>query len=254
MKKLFKTLFIITITLLLFTACSSNNNSADNNTSGTTVVLIGISPDYPPYESLNTSNQIEGFDVDMTEWLFNYLKDNGHDITFEWKQMSFDTIISAIQTDQVDLGISGFTYDSERKVLFSTPYFKSAEVVLVNADSDINALEDLKGKHIGVQMGTTGESCANDIEDADVMAIEDMGICVQTLQAGGVDAVIADLAVANNYAASGNFKVLDEMLLDEDNYIIAKEGNDELMNLINEAIEAFKASDDYNKLAEKWGL
>ena len=144
--------------------------------------------------------------------------------------------------------------DAERKVLFSTPYFKSAEVVLVNADSDITQIDDLKGKKIGVQMGTTGESCANEVENAEVMAVEDMGICIQTLKAGGVDAVVCDLAVANNYAATGDFKVLEEMLLDEDNYIIAKEGNKELMDIINKAIEAFKASQDYETLAEKWGL
>ena len=252
MKKLFKTILLITLSCLLMCSCS-NKNTKNNETTNTTV-LIAISPDYPPYESLTVSNELEGFDVDMVEWLFSYINSKGYNYTYEWKQMSFDTIISAIQTDQVDLGVSGFTYDPERKVLFSTPYFKSAEVVLVNSDSDINSVEDLKGKQIGAQMGTTGEACANEIEGATVMAIEDMGICVQTLQAGGVDAVIADLAVANNYASNGNFKVLEEMLLDEDNYVIAKEGNNELMDIINEAIEAFKASSDYQKLADKWGL
>ena len=252
MKKIFKTMLLITLSCLLMCACS-NNNTSNTKTTNTTV-LIAISPDYPPYESLTASNELEGFDVDMVEWLFSYINSKGYNYSYEWKQMSFDTIISAIQTDQVDLGVSGFTYDPDRKVLFSTPYFKSAEVVLVNLDSDINSVEDLKGKQIGAQMGTTGETCANEIEEAIVMAIEDMGICVQTLQAGGVDAVIADLAVANNYAANGNFKVLEEMLLDEDNYVIAKEGNNELMDIINEAIEAFKASSDYQKLAEKWGL
>lgn len=254
MKILFKTILTITLALLMLTACGSNSNSSDNNKESIVNVLIATSPDYPPYESLTTANEVEGFDIDMVEWLFDYLKENGYNYTYEWKQMSFDTIISAIQTDQVDLGVSGFTYDPERKVLFSTAYFKSAEVALVNSDSDINSIDDLKGKKIGAQMGTTGETCANDIEEADVMAIEDMGILVETLKSGGVDALICDLAVANNYAANNDFKVLDEMLLDEDNYIIAKEGNDELMNIINEAIEAFKNSEDYNALAEKWGL
>ena len=250
MKKLLKTLLITIMLSLLLCSCAKQEEVKDD----TVNVLIAVSPDYPPYESLTTANEVEGFDIDMTEWLFNYLNENGYKYSFEWKQMSFDTIISAIQTDQVDLGISGFTYDAERKVLFSTPYFKSAEVVLVNGDSDILSVDDLKGKKIGAQMGTTGENCANEIENAEVMAIEDMGICVQTLKAGGVDAVVCDLAVANNYAATGDFKVLDEMLLDEDNYIIAKEGNTELMDIINKAIEAFKASEDYDALAKKWGL
>ena len=122
--------------------------------------------------------------------------------------MSFDTIISALQADQVDLGISGFTYDEKRKVLFSEPYHESAEVALVNEDSDMAKVEDLAGKTIGAQLGTTGEECANNVEDATVNAIEDMGICVESLKGGAYDAVIMDLPVAENYVAAGGYKIL----------------------------------------------
>ena len=80
-------------------------------------IIIAMSPDYPPFDDLTTSGELTGFDYDMGEWLFTWLNENGYNYTHEWKQMSFDTIISAIQTDQVDLGISGFTYAEDRKVL-----------------------------------------------------------------------------------------------------------------------------------------
>lgn len=217
-------------------------------------IVIGISPDYPPYDDLTTSGELTGFDYDMGEWLFNWMSENGYSYTHEWKQLSFDTIISAIQADQVDLGISGFTYDKDRKVLFSDTYLTSGEVALVTADSDIAALDDLKGKKIGAQLGTTGEQCANEVEGADVHAESDMGILVESLKGGALDAVIMDEAVGENYEATGNFKVVDGKLLDEDNYIIAKEGNTELMDAVNKALAAFKESDDYAKLKEKYGL
>jgi len=233
------------------TACASG--SGDTASSGNTVI-IGISPDYPPYDDLTTDGELTGFDYEMGEWLFTWMNENGYDYDHEWKQLSFDTIITSIQADQVDLGISGFTYDSERKVLFSEAYLSSAEVALVAADSDMTSTDDLTGKKIGAQLGTTGETCANEVEGADVTAASDMGVIIQSLKSGAVDAVICDEPVADNYAAAGGYKILDGKLLEETNHIIAKEGNTELMEAVNAALAAFKESEDYTAMKEKYGL
>jgi len=233
------------------TACASG--SGDTASSGNTVI-IGISPDYPPYDDLTTDGELTGFDYEMGEWLFTWMNENGYDYDHEWKQLSFDTIITSIQADQVDLGISGFTYDSERKVLFSEAYLSSAEVALVAADSDMTSTDDLTGKKIGAQLGTTGETCANEVEGADVTAASDMGVIIQSLKSGAVDAVICDEPVADNYAAAGGYKILDGKLLEETNHIIAKEGNTELMEAVNAALAAFMESEDYTAMKEKYGL
>ena len=217
-------------------------------------IIIAMSPDYPPFDDLTTSGDLTGFDYDMGEWVFTWLNENGYSYTHEWKQMSFDTIISAIQTDQVDLGISGFTYAEDRKVLFSDPYYDSAQVALVNADSTIASTDELKGANLGCQMGSTGETVAEELSPDHTTAVEDMGIAIETLKAGGYDAVIMDIAVAKNYEATGNFKMLDHVLLDESTHIIAKEGNTELMDAVNKALAAFLASDDCAALKEKYGL
>lgn len=235
-------------------ATESSASSAASSAESTepTEIIIAISPDYPPYDTVDTDGNLEGYDVDMGNWLFDYLNENGYNYEVTWTSMSFDTIISAIQADQVDLGISGFTYDEERKVLFSDPYYDSAEVVLVNADSEIETVADLNGKQVGAQLGSTGESCANEIEGAEVTALEDAGVLVASLKANSLDAVVMDKAVADNYVSSGDYKILDEVLLDEENYIIAKEGNTELMDVVNEAIAAYKESDAYTEIEQKW--
>ncbi len=233
--------------------CSSAPAAPAESTGGEAkTLLVAISPDYPPYDSLTASGEVEGYDVDMAEWLFDWFKENGYNYDLEWKQMSFDTICAAIQADQVDLGISGFTYDEDRKVLFSDPYYISAQVAIVAADSDIATVDDLVGKKIGAQMGSTGEGCANEIEGAVVTAIEDMGVCVEPLKAGGFDAVIMDSAVAKNYAATGSYKLLDGVLQDEENMIIANEANTELMTAVNAAIAAYKASSAAEEIEQKW--
>ena len=234
-------------------ASSSSDASASASASAAEQHLIlAISPDYPPYDDLTTDGKVTGFDVDMADWLFTWLNANGYNVSYEWKQMSFDTIVSAVQTGQVDLGVAGFTYNAERKVLFSNPYYTEYQVAMVPTDSAITSLDDLKGKTIGAQLGTTGETCANAVEGATVKAVEDMGIIMEALKAGSDDAVILDIAVAENYAKTGDFKILDGTLLDENTYVIAKEGNTELMDAVNKALAAFKASDEFNEYKTKW--
>ena len=237
---------------LSLTACGGGSAGTDGDKAQN--IIIAISPDYPPFDDLTTDGELTGFDVEMGEWIFEWLNANGYNYTHEWKQLSFDTIISAIQADQVDLGLSGFTYDPDRQVLFSDPYYGSAEVVMVVEGSDIKSLDDLAGKAIGAQAGTTGEECANAIEGAKVTAMQDMGILVETLKTGGLDALILDEPVANNYAAGGSFTVLEGTLIDEETHIIAKEGNTELMDAVNKALAAFLESDECAALKEKYGL
>ena len=217
-------------------------------------ILIGISPDYPPFDDLTTDGQLTGFDYDMGEWIFNWLNENGYNYKPEWKQMSFDTIISSIQADQIDLGISGFTYAEDRKVLFSDPYYESAQVALVPDDSPLTSTDELAGKTLGCQLGSTGQTVAEEVSPDNTTAVKDMGVAIETLKAGGYDAVILDISVAKNYVAAGGFKMLDGKLLDESCHIIAKEGNTELMDAVNKALAAFLDSDDYNSLKEQYGI
>ncbi|WP_276933505.1 transporter substrate-binding domain-containing protein [Dubosiella newyorkensis] len=231
--------------------CSSSKSS-EGSEEKPQEILIGISPDYMPYEGLDEDGKLEGFDIDMTKWLFDYMNENGHNYSYEFKELSFDTIITALQSDQIDLGISGFTYDEEREGLFSDSYYDSAQVMVVNADSDIQSSKDLNGKLVGAQQGATGEDVANDIEGAEVQAMQDVKVLMESLKAKGLDAVVIDQAVADNYAANGDYKVLDEKLLDEENIIYTTEKHKDLLDDINKAIEAFKASDDYQTLVKKW--
>ena len=255
---------------LTLAACSSNSGStsttssdassvADSQTSTVakstepeTEILIGISPDYPPYESKSSSGEMEGFDLEMTEWIFNYLNEQGHNYTYDFEELSFDTIISALQAGQIDLGISGFTYDESRKGIFSDSYYDSAQVLVVAEDSEVTSTDDLNGKQVGAQMGTTGEDAANGIEGAEVVPTKDANIMMENLKAHGLDAVVIDKAVADKYVSEGGFKIVGEDLMEEENIIYSTEAHQDLMDQINDAIKAFKESEDYQTLTEKW--
>ncbi len=249
---------------LALAACSSNTASSTASTSSAasstaasttepeTTILIGISPEYPPYESKSSSGEMEGFDLDMTEWIFNYLNEHGHNYKYDFEELSFDTIISALQAGQIDLGISGFTYDENRQGIFSDSYYDSAQVLVVAEDSEVTSTNDLNGKLVGAQMGTTGEDAANGIEGAEVQAVKDANVMMENLKAHGIDAVVIDKAVADKYVSEGGFKIVGEALMDEENIIYSTEDHQELMDQINEAIQAFKESEDYKTLTETW--
>ena len=234
--------------------CSSNS-ATEEKKDEPKELLVGISPDYPPYES-KEGDEIVGFDADMTAWLVDYMKnEEGLDYTFKFKEMSFDTIVSAVQTGQVDLGISGFTYDEDREqaIAFTEPYNDSAQVIVVAADSDIAGPEDLNGKKVGAQLGATGQSAAEEIEGANVNPVTDVKVMMETLKSHGLDAVVLDSAVAKKYAENGDYKIVGEDLMEEQNYIIVSKDNKELLEQVNKAIKAFVESDEYKTLKEKWG-
>lgn len=247
MKKLFKGLLVAAMALTM-TACGGGESGSNEQK-----LLIGISPDYAPYESLNTDGEMEGFDIDMTKELITIMNENGGNYTYEFKQMSFDTISTSLMAKQIDLGISGFTMHDDWDVLWSNKYNDSKQVALVSEDSSIQTVKDLEGKKIGAQLSATGEACANDIKDAKVTTVTDVKVLVETLKSGGVDAVILDYAVAKNYDSQDAYRMIDEALLEEENLIIANKDSQELMDDVNKALDEFIKSDKYTELKEKWG-
>ena len=252
-----KVLLIIAL-LLMTVACTKPATSDDpllNELLTNDQLIIAISPDYPPYEDYDNQGNIIGFDVDMMNELIVIInEDNNVELTITWKNMSFDTIVGALQTKQIDLGVSGFTYDPERKVFFSKPYLVSKQVVVVNSDSGITKVSDLKGKKVGAQTGTTGEDVANGIEGATVVSLSDANQIFAQLQTNAIDALVIDKPVADNYASSNNVVILNETLLDEETSIIVHPDNVKLQNAIDSAITKFLGSDAYQQLLKKWEI
>ena len=165
MKKLLSVVLVMLLAVGM-TGCGSSSN-------GKTELLIGVSPDYPPYESYNNKKEMVGFDIDMTKELVKIMNKNGGNY-------------SSITSDQVDLGISGFTYHKEWKnILWSHAYNTSEQIALVKGDSTFSKASDLEGKKIGAQLGATGVDAAKDIKGAQVTTVKDAKILVETLKYGG---------------------------------------------------------------------
>lgn len=247
MKKITKIWMVLALVVGL-TGCGSSDDL------DVVTITIGTSPDYAPYESLDLDGNVIGFDPDMVKILESYMNEGETQYSLEFVSMSFDNIVSQLQGNQIDLGISGFTYKEDRKVEWSIPYTATCQVAVVNPNSSIQSLDDLVGKVLGAQTAATGEDAANSIEDATVYTLSDMQLLFEGLNANNYDAVIVDLAVAQEYVENTGFIMLDGSLMDEENYIVAKEGNTDLIELINAALDKFIASEAYNELTDLYGL
>lgn len=214
------------------------------------ILRAGTSPDYPPFESLDESGNLIGFDIELMEAVAEIMG-----VEVDYVQLDFSVIISALNSGQVDIGLSGFTYSPDRDVLFSEPYYMSAQAVVVRSASEITSLDELADKRLAAGLGTTGEAAAVEAyPDAEMVYPDDYLVGFEMLRSGQTDAVIADLGVAQNYAQQDDFRMLDEYLQSEEMSIIVKKGNQDLMDRIDDAIIQFKATEEYDALLEKWEL
>jgi polar amino acid transport system substrate-binding protein len=220
--------FILTLVVVLsLAACGGNKNNGNNSSSNASEspaasadngaaeatgkladikkagkIVLGTSAEYAPYEfhkNVDGKDQIVGFDIEIAK---EVAKDLGVDL--EIKDMDFGNLLAELKLGKIDFVIAGMTPDEERAkaVDFSKIYYEAKQGVLVRAaDKDkFNTMADLEGKAIGVQMGSTQEKIGQGIKGAKLKSLGKTTDLVLELKSQKVDALIAELPVAQGYA------------------------------------------------------
>ncbi len=178
-------------------------------------------------------------------------------MTLEVEDIAFDSIIPELESGKADIGVAGMTVNEDRlkNVDFTDPYTTASQVIIVKEDSEIAGPDDLKGKYIGVQLGTTGDIYASDYE-ADGSTIEryNKGFeAVQAMQQGKIDAVVIDQEPAKVFVSQNEgIKILDEALTVEEYAIAIKKGNTELLDQVNGALAELKESGELQAIIDKY--
>ena len=254
-----KKLLVVLVMLLVLVGCGSSNGGQEAVTGEPWEVnliekgkiIVGTSPDYPPFETLDDAGKIVGFDIDVFEAVVGQI--DGYEV--EWQAMEFDTIVSAVQTGTVDFGVSGFSYDPEKQVLFTDTYYDAGQTVLVLKDSGIKTAADLDGKEVAVQLGTTCAEAAEEYLTANISTGTDVGVLVNALKQGQYDGIVLDTVVGENYVKNDDvFALIDEPLVTDAYSMITASENSELMNKINGILKEFVQTDEYQALIDKWGM
>ena len=214
---------------------------------------VGTEPTFPPFEMKNeATGALEGFDIDLMQALGEAA---GQQVKFI--SLPFDGLIPALQAKTLDMVISGMTITPERSqtVDFSSPYFKAGLAIAVReGNNQIQSLEDLKGKRIAVQIGTTGAEQANQVEGAVVSTFDGAPLALQELLNGRVDAVVNDLPVtlfAIHEANLKGIKVVGELVTEEYYGIALPKGSQDLTAL-NTALQELIQNGTYGQIYRKW--
>ena len=175
------------------------------------------------------------------------------------EDMEFESIIPAVQSGKVDVGMAGMTVTDERKkvVDFTSPYATGKQVIIVKEDSPIAGPEDLEGKTIGVQLSTTGDLYITwDLVDTGLANIEryNKGAdAVQALVQGKIDAVVIDNEPAKVFVSMNEgLKILETEYITESYAIAVAKGNTELLNKIEAALQELIKSGEVQKIIDKY--
>jgi peptide/nickel transport system substrate-binding protein len=214
---------------------------------------IGTNAEYPPFENVDEAGEIVGFDVDLFEAIAEVAG-----FEFEWVNTRWDGIFVALQSGEFDAVISAATITEERAEIvdFSDPYFNAGQMITVRAgETGIKGPEDLAGRKVGVQLGTTGDIWLTDETQAEVVRYDENTLAFQALANGDLDAAVADGPTAVDIVKANpemNLKVLPEVYTDELYGIAVNEDRAELLVAINRALAALRADGTYDAIYDKW--
>ncbi len=208
---------------------------------------VGMSVDYAPYEFFimeNGEKKTVGLDISLVSEI---AKDLG--VEYEIQEMEFSTICDATRNGIIDLGVSGLSVNEERKEVidFSNIYFQAEQGILINKNNSetIKSIDDLKGKKVGAQNGSTQATLAQGIENADVKLLAQVPTLIQDLIAGNLDAVIVELPVADIQAiVHEELAVAKEKINDTSgggSAIALPKGQPALLEAVNKTLERLES-------------
>nr|WP_283163347.1 basic amino acid ABC transporter substrate-binding protein [Sporolactobacillus mangiferae] len=256
MKKL-SAVSLLLVFVLIFTACSagSGSSSSEKKTASKKVLRVVNDASYPPFETLN-KGKMEGFDVDIMAALS---KASGY--KYKLVNVGWDPVFAELKSKTADMSISAIsiTSDREKTYDFSDPYFRSINEIMVPKDSKIKTAQDLKGKTVAVQQGTTGQFAVEKVlgkNNPKIKKFKTVNLAIMELLNHGADAVVADNGVMDYYVKNNpgkNLKTVgDESTFEGEFYGIMYPKNSKLKPVFDKAIKKIIDDGTYTKIYKKW--
>ncbi len=219
-------------------------------TEGTLKVCSDIP--YKPFDILE-GDTFTGFDGDLVNEIAA-----GLDLELEVRDSSFDALQSglALNSGQCDMAASAMTITEEREenLDFTDGYYSSEQSLLVPDGSDVASIEDLAGKRVGVQQGTTGKAFTeeNAPADAEIVSFPSDAEMFNAIKAGQVDALLQDLPVNVAHAEDGDFQIVEKFDTGEQYGFAVKQDNTALRDAINEQLSALREDGTYDTIYDEY--
>ena len=232
-------------------AASTSAAAAELTTVEAGKLTMATNAAFPPYEMTTDAGDFEGIDIETAQAIADKLG-----LELQIDDMDFDAALLAVQQGKSDMVMAGVTVTDERQNVmdFTDSYATGIQSIIVPEGSDIASPDDLAGKKIGTQRGTTGYIyCSDDFGDETVVAYDDGLTAVQALNNGQVDAVVIDNEPAKAYVESNpGLKILDTSYAEEDYAIGMNKSNTALLEAVNAALEELKADGTLQAIVDKY--
>ncbi|QYR21420.1 basic amino acid ABC transporter substrate-binding protein [Paenibacillus sp. sptzw28] len=259
-------LTIITFTAIAIAAgCGARTDNGGSNTQGAgsagngnsgITYMIGSDASYEPMEFMD-KDKITGFDIDFLAAVMNEAG-----LKYEVNNVAWDTMLESVkQGKEYQAGISAISITDDRKQTFdfSIPYFESTNVIMVKKGSGIKSALDLKGKKVAVQGATTADTLMTEIMgkgNTDLKRFDSNAVALLEMDKGGVDAVVADIAIVNDYIKNNPGKKYEDILDPEhfhpEYYGIAYPKGSELKAKLDPVIRKVIENGKYAEVYKKW--
>lgn len=252
MKKFSKVLCLLLAILMVIglAACGAADTNSEPEKVDDTLVM-GTNAAFPPYEFVDDNNNIVGIDAEIAAAVAEKLGKK-----LEIKDMEFDSLLTAVQSGAIDFALAGMTVNDERKLTvdFSDTYATGVQVIIVPNDSAIKSVEDLEGKKIGVQAGTTGDIyCTDEFGQDNVKQYNNGALAIAALNNGQVDCVVIDNEPAKNFVkANEGLKILETEYAVEDYAAAISKENGKLLEDFNKALKELKEDGTIDNIIAKY--
>lgn len=261
-------LLCFSLTLVLGGCGSTNNDAgktpdpAQTDTSWQDIqdqgyFVVGLDDAFPPMGFRDENNEIVGFDIDLAKEVAKRL---GVDVKFQ--TIVWESKVEELNSGNIDVIWNGFsvTPEREKQVLFTKPYIKNRQVIVVTADSPIKTKADLEGKKIGIQAGSSAQDAVladkatYDVIKDNLLEFDDNVMAMRDLKGGGLDAVVVDIIVGKYYVSKhpGEYKFLEEDFGAEDFAVGLRLTDKAFLAEMNKALDDMKADGTASQISDKW--
>ena len=235
--------------ILLLSACAEKDKLAD----GTELIskdefVYAASGEFKPFSYVNNSMEMRGFDVEVGEAIAKELG-----LKPVPKRIKFKGIVEGVKTGRADVAVASHTINDQRSkhVLFSSPYYYSGPQIFTRPDSDIETVEDLKGKEVAVSKGSTYAEAAERYTD-NIKTYDSDVIALKALSNGRHDAVITDF-VTGKSAKSEGFEIEGKQLIERsEQAVVIPMDNPQLLERVNEALENLREDGTLSEISIKY--
>jgi len=256
-KKYILTFLFLGMAAFLISGCGeSNKDNSWEKVKEKGQFVLGLDDSFPPMGFRDENGKIVGFDVDLAKEVCSRLQ-----VKLKLQPINWDAKEQELNSGKIDCIWNGFTITAERrtKLLFTDPYLKNRQVLIVNAGSTLKTQADLKGKKLGLQAGSSAADALNSAAEfkeslQEVFEFDDNMTALMDLEKGGVDVVLMDEIVARYYIQNKNkqYQVLDQELASEEYGIGFRKKDKQLMTKIQETLEAMAKDGKLAEISTKW--